>query len=167
MAHTLTVRVNGREYAVEFRADKIKVNGVPVERGEVSLDHHCGMMLRHGARVLRAVYETDGDESYALLYGREFRIEVETERERLLKQISGVIEESHTHIELKASMPGLVLRIAAAQGTWVSKGQPLLILEAMKMENEIRSPMDGIVREVKVQQGKPVEKGDLLMVVER
>ena len=62
-------------------------------------------------------------------------------------------------------MPGTVISIAVTDGDTVSKGQTLLILEAMKMENEIMAPCDGTVQEVTISQGTSVNAGDILVVV--
>ena len=64
-----------------------------------------------------------------------------------------------------APMPGTVLRVAVNSGDTVVKGQTLLVLEAMKMENEIMAPADGVVQEVNVTQGVSVNAGDILIVL--
>ncbi|MFD2144838.1 biotin/lipoyl-containing protein [Mucilaginibacter antarcticus] len=66
--------------------------------------------------------------------------------------------------ELKAPMPGLVLKTFVEDGTTVRKGESLFILEAMKMENIIKSPSDGIIRSVKIKPGDKVEKGQILLM---
>lgn len=66
---------------------------------------------------------------------------------------------------ISAPMPGTILRVAVAGGDSVKKGDTLLILEAMKMENEILAPHDGTIAEVKVAQGASVNAGDLLVVM--
>jgi biotin carboxyl carrier protein len=66
--------------------------------------------------------------------------------------------------ELKAPMPGLVLRIFVKEGDAVSKGDNLLILEAMKMENIIKAPADAVVRTVKIIPGDKVEKAQILLL---
>jgi biotin carboxyl carrier protein len=60
---------------------------------------------------------------------------------------------------VKALMPGRVARVSVTQGEAVRKGQPLLVLEAMKMENEIQAPLDGIVDQLFVEAGQTVEGG--------
>ena len=62
-------------------------------------------------------------------------------------------------------MPGTILDIPVAQGASVKKGDILMILEAMKMENEILSPADGVVAQIAVQRGASVNSGDLLAVI--
>lgn len=64
--------------------------------------------------------------------------------------------------EVKAPMPGAILSVKVRQGDAVIKGQVLVILEAMKMENEILAPRDGVVAALAVQAGQTVETGALL-----
>ena len=65
--------------------------------------------------------------------------------------------------EIKAPMPGLVLKIMVAEGDEVKKGDNLFVLEAMKMENIIKSPADVVVKTVKIKPGDKVEKGQVLL----
>ncbi len=67
---------------------------------------------------------------------------------------------------LFTQMPGKVVKIMAKVGDQVSKGQTLLILEAMKMENEIKSGIDGVVKAIHVKAGDALENGVLMMEVE-
>ena len=68
--------------------------------------------------------------------------------------------------DVKAPMPGLVLGVSVEIGQEVQKGDGLLILEAMKMENVIKSVGEGIVKAIHIEQGKAVEKGQLLIEME-
>ena len=65
--------------------------------------------------------------------------------------------------DLKAPMPGLVLSIDVEVGKEVKKGDALLILEAMKMENVIKSPTDGVIKSIAVKTSQAVEKNQLLL----
>ncbi len=65
--------------------------------------------------------------------------------------------------DLKAPMPGLVLDISVEVGQEVSKGDTLLILEAMKMENVIKSPTDGVIKSISVKKTETVEKNQLIL----
>ena len=64
---------------------------------------------------------------------------------------------------MEAFMPGTVLEIRVKQGDKVKKGDVLLILDAMKMDNEILSPVDGVVKNICVEQGASVAKDQLLV----
>lgn len=68
--------------------------------------------------------------------------------------------------QIKAPMPGLVLKVLVTRGYSVAKGEPLLILEAMKMENVFKSPDDAVVKEIRVAEGDAVEKGQVLLILE-
>ena len=68
--------------------------------------------------------------------------------------------------ELLTQMPGKIVKIAVKKGEEVIKGQTLIILEAMKMENEIKSGMDGVVKEIHVKEGDALDSGVLMMEVE-
>ncbi|CCG99799.1 biotin/lipoyl attachment domain-containing protein [Fibrella aestuarina BUZ 2] len=66
--------------------------------------------------------------------------------------------------DIKAPMPGLIVGISVQPGDTVSKGDTVLILEAMKMENVIKAPGDGTVQAIKVEKGARVEKGQVLVL---
>jgi len=66
--------------------------------------------------------------------------------------------------EIKAPMPGLVLKVLVEEGTEVKKGENLFVLEAMKMENIIKAPADVTVKAIKIKPGDKVEKGQILMM---
>ena len=69
-------------------------------------------------------------------------------------------------VELRAPMPGKIVKVLLQAGAAVSPNQGILVMEAMKMQNEIKSPKDGVVKRVSVQEGSAVNSGDLLAVVE-
>ena len=68
--------------------------------------------------------------------------------------------------EVRAAMPGKIVAVLVEAGAAVTRGQGLIVIEAMKMENEVAAPRDGTVRELRVQPGQTVEAGELLAVVE-
>jgi biotin carboxyl carrier protein len=65
--------------------------------------------------------------------------------------------------DIKAPMPGMVLNILVTEGQEVKKGDPLIVLEAMKMENILKSPTDGIIKKIAIKKGIAVEKNQLLI----
>jgi 3-methylcrotonyl-CoA carboxylase alpha subunit len=69
-------------------------------------------------------------------------------------------------LEIRSPMPGRVIRIAAAEGATVLRGQTLLVLEAMKMQNEIPAPRGGTVREVRVTEGESITADRVVAVLE-
>lgn len=68
--------------------------------------------------------------------------------------------------EIRTAMPGKVVRILVEKGASVEKGDGVLVVEAMKMQNELKSPKAGTVKEIKVEDGSTVSAGDVLAVIE-
>ena len=66
------------------------------------------------------------------------------------------------NVKISSPMPGKILEIKASVGESVKRGQVIMILEAMKMENEIVAPEDGVIADIRVSAGSAVEAGDLL-----
>lgn len=94
---------------------------------------------------------------------RLYTVRLEDEQRHLMHTLGLDRTASTTMREIKAPMPGLVLKWMVKEGDTVKKNDPLLILEAMKMENVIKSPGDGRLRRVHVQERSAVEKGALLL----
>ncbi|NND71347.1 MAG: biotin/lipoyl-binding protein [Rhodothermales bacterium] len=95
--------------------------------------------------------------------GESAGVSIKTERDLLLEKYNLSSADSSAHSNLKAPMPGLVVRVDVDLGDTVGKGDPLLVLEAMKMENELRAPAAGVVSAVHVSQHDAVAKNQLLI----
>ncbi|HMN90238.1 MAG TPA: acetyl-CoA carboxylase biotin carboxyl carrier protein subunit [Saprospiraceae bacterium] len=95
--------------------------------------------------------------------GNLYQIRLEDQYDQLVKKLGLTTKKTHKVKDIKAPMPGLVLSIQVEVGQTVQKGDPLLILEAMKMENVLKSPGEGTVKTIHAQQGAAVEKGYLLI----
>ena len=98
--------------------------------------------------------------------GNDLIAEVEDEAHARLARVTGGHGGSQTRRELKAPMPGLVVKVLCQPGDQVGAGQPLVVLQAMKMENELSLPRGGTVTEVSANAGQTVEQGQTLVVVE-
>jgi acetyl/propionyl-CoA carboxylase alpha subunit len=101
------------------------------------------------------------------------KVDGEIKKVRFLRELDLMIErmglnavQTNTLKNLSSPMPGLVTAIKIAPGQPVEKGTPLLILEAMKMENVIVAPHAAVIKEIKVQAGQAVEKGAVLIEFE-
>jgi biotin carboxyl carrier protein len=143
------VSINGQTYQVDFEA----VSGQPVYS-----------LLLDGKS--HEAYVRESDEGWqVLLRGRLYPVSVVDEREKRLRAAAGgeVAETGEFH--LKAPMPGLIVAILIEEGQAVKKGQVLLILESMKMQNELKSPRDGVIQRIKVKTGESVEQKQSLLDV--
>ncbi len=96
---------------------------------------------------------------------REVRVPIEDERGRLARLATGGASGGGGDAEVTSVMPGVVKEVLVGADDPVEAGQPLLILEAMKMENEIRAPRQGTVERVHVEAGQAVDKGAQLVTL--
>lgn len=94
-----------------------------------------------------------------------FEVHVEDERAAALKKLQSSARFQSALTMIKAPMPGLIVRMEVAKGETIQKGQGLLVIEAMKMENEIKSPVAGTVTEIMAVSRMPVEKGAPLLQI--
>lgn len=108
-----------------------------------------------------------GKGKYCLYFrGYAYDVEILDPLHRLLKQITKDDSNESTSVaRITAPMPGLVVKIHAYEGLQVKKGDKVVIVEAMKMENALLAPISGCIKKVFVQEGKPVEKGALLVEI--
>ena len=84
--------------------------------------------------------------------------------DEILASLIGPESASATKVEVKAPMPGLIVDVLVQAGDTVKAGDPLVVLEAMKMENLIKAPAGATIREVRVAKGDRLEKGQMMIV---
>jgi biotin carboxyl carrier protein len=105
-----------------------------------------------------------GDDAVELsIDGIGYRAEVMDEAHARLAQVTAARGASHGRRDLKAPMPGLVVKVLVEAGQTVEAGQPLIVLQAMKMENELSVPRGGAISSVAVKAGQTVEAGQVLV----
>lgn len=143
------IRINDALMEVDFQS----ISGQPVYS-----------MLIDGKSYEAYVYEAD-ENWQVLLLGRQYPVQVEDEREKRLKSAAGGGSQAGAEFQLRAPMPGMVVAIPVSEGQTVEKGQVLVILESMKMQNELKSPREGKVERIKVRPGESVEQKQTLLSV--
>lgn len=110
------------------------------------------------------VYEGE-NELQVLLQGQQYPVKVEDEREKRLRAAAGGTVSETAEFHLRAPMPGLVVAVTVEADQQVAKGQVLIILESMKMQNELKSPRAGKVTRIRVKPGETVEQRQTLLTV--
>lgn len=108
----------------------------------------------------------DGKLVTVSINGRKETFEIKDSLDLLVDQLGLAVTNNEKVDSVLAPMPGLVLKMMVAAGDSVEEGQPLLILEAMKMENVIKSPTSGVIKSIDVEVGAAVEKKKVLLVFE-
>ncbi len=154
------VNVNGKGFDVVLE-DALSglVNGNPFHLDIQNVGNNIWHIIRN-----HRTYEVELlGEGGVRVNGTVYATETMDHFDALLKQLGMDRGAAGKVAEVKAPMPGLVLRILAQPGAVVSKGDGLIILEAMKMENVIKSPADGTIASIEVQQGKTVDKNQVMV----
>ncbi len=95
--------------------------------------------------------------------GKVVDVQLEDKYDELLKKLGMDASSSQKIGDLKAPMPGLVVNIPVSEGDVIKKGDVLLILEAMKMENALKAVADATVKKIMVKTGQAVEKNQVLI----
>jgi len=122
--------------------------------------------LSDGRRQVHVVIEGSGTEWFVTLRGRRIPVAVRSHREEALAEASQSTALRAGPIDVRASLPGLVVAVTALPGSEVAEGDSLLRVEAMKMQNEIRAPRAGRVTAILVGVGQTVGTGDVLLRLE-
>ena len=125
-------------------------------------------LLHNGKSFHAELVESDyaANQYVVKIDGARYTLKISDHYARLVQQLGLHVGGHQKMNAAKAPMPGLVLNIMVEPGQTVQKGDPLLILEAMKMENVIKAVGEGRVKAVKVQKGVAVDKGHLLLEME-
>ncbi len=143
-------RIDGRSYKLE------------VSQPEPNL-----FLLKHEGKIREAFVSPNqhANEPYRVsVSGKDMEVRVIDPKR--LRGTTKDNEHGDNQAEIKTAMPGKVVRIIAEKGTNVAKGEAVLVVEAMKMQNELRSPKDGIVAEIRAVEGATVAAGEILAVIE-
>jgi len=158
--------VGEKEYTIEIdHDDEIVVNG---ERFAVdfqdSPDGHIYSLLLNNQSLEGLAMEREEDWQ-VLIRGELYNVQVQDERSYRLAQARGTAVSVTGEATVKSPMPGIIIAVSVSADELVKKGETVIILESMKMENELRAPRDGKVSRVFVQPGVGVEKNQPLLVI--
>lgn len=159
ISENMKVSVNGDQF--EFtRLNPDELDIVKAENGQYHILHNNKSFL---AEILEVNYI---EKTFVIkVNGDTFSLKISDEYEQLVQQL-GLSVDVHVVVkDIVAPMPGLILKVMAEPGQEIHKGDQLLILEAMKMENVIKSPGEGVVKTIEAKEGMAVEKGQLLIVL--
>ena len=161
------IKVNDRfDYNVEKKDGKLIINDhethADIRQLGSSVYHIINDLKSYNAEV---VSFDKGTKTAAIkVNGTIYNVAAKDQYDLLLDKLGLSDLNSAKVSEVKAPMPGLVLKVFVKEGFEVKKGENLFVLEAMKMENIIKSPADVMVKTIKIKPGDKVEKGQVLIV---
>ncbi|MCW5906514.1 MAG: acetyl-CoA carboxylase biotin carboxyl carrier protein subunit [Chitinophagales bacterium] len=157
--------VNGNK---EFTVEGKNLNGQPVEWDLIEVRENSFHIIRNNKGYNATIVNFNREEKTLVVNvnGNDYEISVKDKYDLLLQQLGINSKTSSATQNLKAPMPGLIIQVAVQEGDEVKKGDALLILEAMKMENVLKSPRDGKVKKVNVALKQAVEKNQVLLEFE-
>ena len=160
---------SGREIAVDLSSDARGEQLAAIEGRSVDVDlvqHAGGTSYRVEGRVVDLTLEGKLPDVGVVARERRFHARVESERARALGAVGGRRSAGSGAGRLTSPMPGRVLKLHVAEGEVVAEGAPVIVVEAMKMENELTAPRGGRVKKLHVSVGATIEGGALLVEID-
>ncbi|HVA98932.1 MAG TPA: acetyl-CoA carboxylase biotin carboxyl carrier protein subunit [Bacteroidia bacterium] len=149
----------------ESASTKGKIDGKDFECDVISVKKDFFHAIKNNQSYSVEIIKTDASEKKISLKvnGTLYELSVKDKYDELLHQLGFDAANAKKINEVKAPMPGLVLEILISEGAAIKKGDPIFVLEAMKMENVLKSPADAVVKKINVQKGNAVEKNQVLV----
>jgi biotin carboxyl carrier protein len=160
------VKVNDQFlFEVENKDSAFLVNGEHVQLDLSTIGHDNTHVLYQNKSFNTELVDINKAEKTCKIKvnGNIYQISIEDQFDVLLKQLGLDNLAVNKVLEIKAPMPGLVLKVLVEENVEVKKGDNLLVLEAMKMENILKSSTDGVVKKILVKQGDKLEKNQILV----
>ena len=161
----IKVTVNERK---EFEVEGNTLNGNAVDWDMIEVHKYTFHIIKNykGYNATLVSFNREEKKMVLNVNDNDYEILVKDKNDLLLQQLGISAKTSSAVQTIKAPMPGLIINISVQAGEEVKKGNLLLILEAMKMENAIKSPRDGKIKKINVQVKQAVEKNYLLIEFE-
>ena len=157
--------VNGKLYEVIQKNGNISIDGTRLDWDIVKVSKNSFHVLYKNKSYSAELVKHDlSTKTISFkINGQIYNVEVKDRYDLLLEKMGMNGSASGKVNHIKAPMPGLIVQVNVAAGDNVKTGDPLLVLEAMKMENMIKASGDGEVKYIKVKKGDSVEKGQVLI----
>ncbi|HRH10011.1 MAG TPA: biotin/lipoyl-binding protein [Bacteroidia bacterium] len=141
------------------------LSGSSIQGSIIKINDHQFHLIYNNVSYNIDILKTNKDEKTLVIKvnGSRFNLKVADKYDDLLKSLGMDNLSSKKINDVKAPMPGMVLNVLVQEGIAVKKGDALIVLEAMKMENILKSPSDGVIKKIIANKGKAVEKNEVLI----
>lgn len=162
-------KVNGeKEFDIAFEKGTFILNGKKGKWDLRKIRNNHYHVIRDNKSYSMEVEKVDWENKNILLRvnNKSVTVHVQDRYDQLLQQLGMNSKASSKVNDIKAPMPGMVLKVLVTEGQEIKKGDSVLVLEAMKMENILKSAGDGKVKSLKVKPGDKVDKNQVLVVME-
>ncbi|MFM7854397.1 MAG: acetyl-CoA carboxylase biotin carboxyl carrier protein subunit [Flammeovirgaceae bacterium] len=157
--------VNDKKFELRQESNQVLIDQQPLEWDLLKISNtHFHILYKNHTYNAELIASDREAKSFTLkINGSLYTVNLKDKFDLMLEKMGINNAGSNKPNNLKAPMPGLIVELKIQAGDTVKSGDPLLILEAMKMENVLKSPSDGTVKNVKVKKGDSVERGHILV----
>lgn len=161
-------KVKGTGYDININNDLLALNEKNIEWDLIRIDAKRFHIIRGSKSYEAELVEIKKEEKIILLKinNKLFEVELKDQYDELLHNLGMDSVAANKLNDLKAPMPGMVLKVLVKEGDEIMKGDSLIVLEAMKMENMLKAAGNGKVKSIKVKISDKVEKNEVLIVFE-
>ena len=166
----LQAEIGNKQYGIELIRNEDKISATidgEVYEVELSEPEPNIYLIKRDGKVYEAfVAPIERHDQPRVVTINERDIEIKLIDPKRLRGSTGVGEQADGLAEIRTAMPGKVARVLVETGSSVEKGDGVIVVEAMKMQNELKSPKAGIVKEIRAEEGATVSAGDILATIE-
>lgn len=168
----LSIKIGDNEYLASFDKDDFNTIHLNDKVYKIELlkkyDNNI-FSFSVNQKLMQVELEFSDEDNLLISYdGFSYEIHISSETKKLLEKFILISSSSlsNSSNKIKAPMPGMVVKLLVQEGQEVKKGDQLIIVEAMKMENALKANFPGLVKSIKVKEGQAVEKDALLIEIE-
>ena len=166
----LFIDVSGKNFEVEIPAagitERLNINGKDISIDSCWLRGDNAVSIIIDGKTHVAEFDPLDEQCRIKIDGLDFVTSVKDERsDAIMRIIGNGSKKKDSDNNIKAPMPGLIVKLSVAEGDLVKKGDSVIIIEAMKMENEIRTQTSGVIDKIHVEPDQTVDKGALLLSI--
>lgn len=160
---------NSRSFKIVQKPDGLYADNERISWNMVEVDKNCFHVIQdHTSYTIEVISRDIASKSFAFKINNKKTVEVvlKDRFDDLLHELGMDAAQTKRLPDIKAPMPGLVVEVKVQSGQSIKKGDAILVLEAMKMENILKATGDGVVKSILVQKGSKVEKNEILVMLQ-